>query len=276
MLYNSLILNAAIYKEVSGMKITWFTTASILIETEKEKLLFDPFIPLEGAENKVAVSDYGSGNKIFITHGHIDHLGSINQIIEEGNNHIFCTSTPANYLRTHMLNEKTVTVIKEGDLYNFQDAAVKVHRGKHIEYDRKLVRSTLFNPRIIKYWKNTIMLLKENGSFPENNETVTYEIKTKGKTIVLLGSLALPEGYTYPQNPDVLIMPYQGNSDLITPALHIIGTIKPKSVVLDHFDDAFPPISKTIETKGLEVEMGKRFPDVTIINPETSKSIILN
>ena len=33
------------------MKITWYGTASILLETEGERILFDPFVQLPGGEH---------------------------------------------------------------------------------------------------------------------------------------------------------------------------------------------------------------------------------
>ena len=55
------------------IKVTWFSHACFLIETDKARLLVDPFItdnplsPVKAADIQV---DY-----IFVSHGHGDHVG---------------------------------------------------------------------------------------------------------------------------------------------------------------------------------------------------------
>ena len=52
------------------MKITWYGTASILLESEGERLLFDPFVELAGASNPNSLEDFVQETDICITHGH--------------------------------------------------------------------------------------------------------------------------------------------------------------------------------------------------------------
>ena len=56
------------------MKITWFGTASILLESEGEKLLFDPFVQLTGGSNPNSLEDFPADTDICISHVHVDHL----------------------------------------------------------------------------------------------------------------------------------------------------------------------------------------------------------
>ncbi len=54
-------------------KVTWYSHASFLIETDKARLLVDPFLtgnPLAPVEADEVEADY-----IFISHGHGDHVG---------------------------------------------------------------------------------------------------------------------------------------------------------------------------------------------------------
>jgi L-ascorbate metabolism protein UlaG (beta-lactamase superfamily) len=56
-----------------SLKVTWYSHASFLIETEKARLLVDPFItgnPLSPVNANEVQADY-----ILISHGHGDHVG---------------------------------------------------------------------------------------------------------------------------------------------------------------------------------------------------------
>lgn len=253
------------------MKITWLTTASILLETEKETLLFDPFVPLAGALSTVALSHYGTGHSIWITHGHIDHLRNTPQLAIEGNGPIYCTNTPARYLKSVEVAPDKIRIIHPHNRYQLTGVTIKVHPGRHIEFDRSLIRNTLFNSRMLKYFKNAVLLAKESRKYQEKDETVVFEIQAEGKTLILLGSLGLAKQYCYPSEPDILVLPYQGNSNLLPLAMEIITLLKPKTIILDHFDDSFPPISKLVDTLPFEMEMEKQYPGTRVIKPESGK-----
>ena len=73
----------------------------------------------------------------------------------------------------------------------------------------------------------------------------------------------------------MLVLPYQGATELVSPALSIIETLHPKTVFLDHFDDAFPPISRHIDTKPLKKALEDRYPDLPVVKPAAGKPVTL-
>lgn len=77
--------------------------------------------------------------------------------------------------------------------------------------------------------------------FPEKGETAAYQIEAEGKRILLLGSMELDPDTVYPENADLLILPYQGKENMAEAAMEIVERLKPARILLDHFDDAFPP-----------------------------------
>lgn len=59
-------------------KLTWLSHACVLFETEKAKIIVDPFLtgnPLAAANSKDIKVDY-----IFVSHGHADHVGDTVEI----------------------------------------------------------------------------------------------------------------------------------------------------------------------------------------------------
>ncbi|MCM1143897.1 MAG: MBL fold metallo-hydrolase [Blautia sp.] len=257
------------------MKITWFGTASLLIESGQDRILLDPFLPLKGADNHPSLADYAKEDAILITHGHIDHLGSIPRILEEADATVYCSSLPASTLEKRGVDSDQIAVISPGNPLLFGQMKVTPLPGKHIRFDAGLIRHTLINPLILRYFGNFLWLLFRNPFYPEGKETLAFQIDAEDKRILVLGSLNLKENTEYPQNVDVLILPYQGASDLMTPALAILDKIRPKAVILDHFDNAFPPISRRVDTHALKKALAEHYPDLPVIRPTAGKPVTL-
>lgn len=257
------------------MNITWFGTASLLIENEKDRILIDPFLPLRGAENHPSLSAYQKEDSILITHGHIDHLGSIPLILYDSDATVYCSKTPAATLERKGADSDGIVIIRPEDELLFGSLKVRVLSGKHIRFDARLIRHTFLNFRLLRYFSNFLSLLIKNFTYPEKGETLAFQIDSKDKRVLVLGSLNLKENTAYPEHVDILVLPYQGTSDLIPPALSVIDKIKPKAVFLDHFDDAFPPISRHIDTKPLKRVLAKRYPDLPVIKPTAGKTVTL-
>lgn len=257
------------------MKITWFGTASLLIENEEDRILIDPFLPLRGSENHPSLLDYQKEDSILITHGHIDHLGSIPKILRNSEATVYCSALPASTLEKKKADSDQIVIIRPGDVLHFGEITVTPLPGKHIKFDAKLIRHTFLNLRILRYFPNFLSLLFRNHIYAEGNETLTFLVETGGKKILVLGSLALEEAAEYPKYVDMLVLPYQGATDLVSAALSIIAQIEPRTVLLDHFDDAFPPISQHIDTKPLKKALTEHYPELPVVKPTAGKVITL-
>ncbi|MCM1173524.1 MAG: MBL fold metallo-hydrolase [Blautia sp.] len=257
------------------MKITWFGTASLLIENEKDRILIDPFLPLRGSENHPSLLDYQKEDSILITHGHIDHLGSVPKILRNSEATVYCSALPASTLEKKKADSDQIVIIRPGDVLHFGVITVTPLPGKHIRFDSRLIRHTFFNLRILRYFPNFLSLLFRNHAYAEGGETLAYLVETGGKKVLVLGSLALDEITEYPKYVDMLVLPYQGAADLVSAALPIIAQIEPRTLLLDHFDDAFPPISSHIDTKPLKKALAEHYPDLPVVKPTAGKAVTL-
>lgn len=302
------------------LNITWMGTASVKLETEQTKVLIDPFVELPGAENPNTVDDFLGADAILITHGHIDHLSSLPDILERevmrgrgtadrgavgtgagshgapnddasksvsanANNrlpHVYCTQTPARTLRRMTFNyacnrhlPEYLHVVSPGDVFEIGDIAVRVLPGQHIKFDAELIEHTLTSPRMWQMRTSLPQTMRLFTTCPENGETVIFEVSAAGRRILDMGSLGLADGINYPQGADLLLMPYQGNSDLVAHARPVLERLRPRKVALTHFDDAFPPLSATVDTRDIMMMTRQEFPGIPVLKPVAGETFTL-
>lgn len=229
------------------MKIIWHGTASVEIQNNEGKIITDPFVPLKGSTVDVSIDEFDGFTDILITHGHIDHILSIPEIVKRNPEvKVYCTETPYRVLNEKGVPQHNLVRIGYGQELDISGFHIKTYYGRHAILPKatpKLVAGILFNRNV----GNLPFIARENRICVENDETVFYEIQCEGKTISLMGSMNLREDTEYPTGSDVLILPYNGWSDNLTPARSVIGRLKPKLVLLDHYDITFPPISGYVD-----------------------------
>jgi hypothetical protein len=85
-----------------------------------------------------------------------------------------------------------------------------------------------------------------------------------------MGSLNLDEDIEYPKSVDLFILPLQGRSGIGKYAIKFVERLKPKKILLDHFDDTFPPISSTVNTGRFISLMRQKYLDIPVIYPQAS------
>lgn len=102
---------------------------------------------------------------------------------------------------------------------------------------------------------------------------MVYDIKAKGKEILLLGSLKLDEATQYPENVDLLILPSQGSCELEKEAAKLIDRIKPKKIFLPHFDNSIPPLSRSVDTRPLKRMMDEKYPQIQVVKSRAGKAV---
>jgi len=254
------------------MKIKWYGTATIVLEQNGTQLLFDPFLPRSNKVFMPSKNELSAIENVFVTHGHLDHIVDIPAIVRDGNGKalVYCTEKPREVLMSKGLQEKHIKKIAPGNNLSLGPFKLRVLKGKHIVFDMGLVLKTLFNPRLLFYWSNFRYMLKENKDCVEAGETVVYDISVANNHILLMGSLNLDDETDYPTGADLLIMPFQGRSDINKYAMQFIDRLKPKKVLLDHFDDTFPPISSAVKTSHFLSLMQQKYPGLQVIVPQSS------
>jgi len=257
------------------MIITWYGTASMGISDGAEELLFDPYVKYYNADFQNSIDDFINSKNIFITHGHCDHIQNVPAIIKKTQAKVYCTESPRESMIRNQVPEHLIVNIKPDDTIEINGFHIRVLPGKHIKFDLPIIVSTLFNIRVIKYWRNLKEIILSAKKYPEKAETVIYLIERNGKRILIMGSLGLKENRDYPADVDALILPFQGNTRITDMALEVINRIRPKKIILDHFDDAFPPVTSKVNYNMLQDKMRKLHPDIGLIIPEYKKGIAI-
>ena len=225
------------------MKAVWHGTASIELINGQGRILFDPFVPLKGSPVPVTIEEFDGYTDIFVTHGHFDHIVDLPEIYRRNPDvRIYCTGTPYTTLSDKGIPGENLRLISFGQSVVVNGFNIRTFHGKHAELPKltpKLFMSFIRHPSR----GNIPYIIKENKVCRENDETVFYLIEADGRTVFLMGSLNLRDDTDYPAGADLLILPYNGWADNYPPAVRIIDRLKPDRVVLDHYDDTFPPLT---------------------------------
>lgn len=264
-------------RDTEKIRITWYGTACFGLEYGADRVLFDPFLELAGGSYAADLRELMAYDTIFVTHCHFDHLYTAEQLLEEGDGEIsvFCTRQSCDTLERFLEDQSNVVQIDTGRSYRIGSIEIDVLKGRHIEFQRRHILDTMTPARMLRYAGNLPFLYWANRIFQEAGESVAFLIKAGGKQILLLGSLAIDEKQQYPKGVDVLILPYQGNNDLPARAREVLERLRPKCILLSHFDNAFPPMSRNVDLRPLAKMMKQDFPKIRIVKPVAGKMMEL-
>ncbi len=254
--------------------VTWFGTASVLIEVGGEKILFDPFFRMNKKLEKTDMDVFVNVDYIFNTHPHFDHLRDLPAILAKTDAKFY--GTPTAYLRLETQGvdvDKKVEILCPHEEVKTAKTEILTHRTFHVRNDVGIILKTA--ARILFLWEfgRAFRILKEHNNFRMGGDILAYEIRAEDKTILLFGSAGFDERAKLPKEVDILIWPYQGRLNMLKYSLPIIEAINPKTVVLDHFDDAFPPITGKVDVEKFVGVMRQKHPEIRVIVPKYGEKL---
>jgi L-ascorbate metabolism protein UlaG (beta-lactamase superfamily) len=258
------------------MKLTWYGTATIILDIEGEKLLFDPFFRLNKRLESTQIDTLSNVDFIFNTHPHFDHLCDVPKILQQTSAKIYGSRT-----MLKRLEEKGVDTLEKVELLDYgnsmqtRQAKVISHRSQHVKNDIPIILKTLARIIFKCQIKQARYILGIHNNFRMGGDIAAFEVQTQGKKVLIFGSAGIDEGSDLPKDVDVLVWPFQGRTGMTRYSMPIIERINPKIVILDHFDDAFPPITGRVFTKRFVKVMKKRHPKTKVIVPKYGETIEL-
>ena len=256
------------------MKITWFGTASIALESDDVKILFDPFLRLNRDLPTLLPEDYAGYDAILITHGHVDHMLDVPKILKTDRQvPVYCTKSPRRTLMRAGVPEKRIRTIAPGDTLTFGNFEILVHPGRHVMFDPAYIGASF--PNCLKNIPKALWLVSTGVTMPESREIVIYEIRCEGKTMMLMGSYGIDKHVQYAKEPDIWFFPYNGSTRIPTLADPKIRELQPKAIFFDHFDDAFPPLTRRMDVEAYADRLQAEYPEIRTIIPQEREPIYI-
>ncbi len=257
------------------LEITWLGTATILLNVDGEKILFDPFFRMNKKLEKPPLSQFTGVDYIFNTHPHFDHLCDMPEILHNSDAKFYGTPTAYMRLETYGTDvEKNVEIICPNEEIQTKNTKILAHRTRHVKNDIGIILKTAMRIIFKFQFSKAFKVLETHHKFHMNGDILAFEIRAEGKTILIFGSAGCDENANLPKDVDILIWPFQGRCNMAKYSLPIIEKINPKVVILDHFDNAFPPITGNINTNKFVSLMKKQHPEIKVITPKYNKKIV--
>lgn len=249
------------------MKLQWYGTAALLVSDEESGtvIAFDPFVGIAHGNRhpeRVLPEDGGElalVSDVFVTHGHFDHILQIPGLYSGGGAAIHATKTPCDTLRNRGISEKQLDILAPGGYDSVGNIAIRFYQGQHCRFDALLVIKTFLRYLRPGNFRHGMRLLRWNKEYPENGEILFYELECCGKRLQIMGSMGLDPDTDYPTGADLLILPYQGKSSPVKYAASLVERLHPKAILLDHYDNSFPPMTARIKTEPFEKLMRETY-----------------
>lgn len=254
------------------MKITWYGTATIGIDDGKTKLLFDPFVRMNKHIETTPVEGFVGFDAVLVTHGHFDHIYSIPELTEKDTSvPVYCTETPKKTLMKKGVAEERIKLLRPDEEIKIGDYTIRPRRFRHIIFDPLYILSVV--PKCVLGFPRLFRQAAMNRQMPEGGEIVAYEIEAEGKKIFLTGSFREHPEEVYPENADLFILANGGSVFVPEKTKAFIDRYRPKKIFVDHFDDAFPPLTRNVSVKRLKKTVEKNHPEIEFIVPEICRSV---
>ena len=252
------------------MKVVWFGTASILIEDEDVRILFDPYLKLHNPSlPPFPLDDIGDVKAIFITHPHLDHFADMQTVMEHCPAPVFVCARGMEIAQEQGFDMTRMYRIDAGDAMQIGGLTVHAWRSRHCEYDRPVVRETLSRALKPSHLREGLSVDRQNHLFriDMQRDVLAFEVSSAQRSVFLLGSANCCDDVDYPKHMDLLVYPYQGRSDMETYSMQFLDRFSPRCVMLDHFDDAFPPVSSQMNCAPFLERVRQRCPGMKIFEP---------
>jgi len=231
--------------EFHRVTLRWLGNAGWEIQAGPTKILIDPFLtrkePTAGKEwqtdEEAVLKIIAGADYIFAGYSHADHIGDVPFIARRFGSKVIGSRTTTNIALTASVAKEQLTTISGGEKLMFKDFAVQVIESRHGVLARSGRSRQSKSEEVLQPWSGPIL----GNHFVEGGSYLYYF--TFGKHRVLHQSTGnFIEENLKGLQPDLALLAATGNYDF-TDAIKIL---RPKTVVIHHFDEWRTPFSSGI------------------------------
>ena len=256
------------------MKLEWLGTAGFRIRTGKTVILLDPYIsrnPRAVPPSSYHPSEFADTDYIFVSHGHFDHIMDVPRLMRSNRAVAFFPAGSLSLFLKHGIEEKRLRPLTGRTEIHLEEMDIATFPHRHIPFDppliiRTLIRTGFSIPRLLPLLRRYPLgeVLSCRFAFRDGG-IILQHFGSSGPTVEELA--AMPGS-----GVNVLLLPYQGNSDILSFAMRIVSALKPETVIPQHFDNFFPPISQFVDPESLREKLAVHRPAVRFRRLEIGES----
>lgn len=252
------------------MKITWLGTACLFIETSRSRLLFDPYLRSFSSLPAFPMERVSGVDAIFITHPHLDHFADLPVFLERTHAPVYVCRRGLEIAEKQGFPMESLHEIQPRQEIRISDMTIRAWQSCHCLYDPLVLHKTIHRALRPENLKAALTIDVQNHQFHIDlfKDVLAYEISAEGKSVMVLGSANCSRGVEYPTGVDLMVFPYQGHSRMPGYSLPFLERFQPKRVMLDHFDDAFPPISSPMNCEPFRKRAKAVHPEIPVFVPK--------
>lgn len=253
------------------MRIKWYGTATLLIEAGNTRILVDPYLKkYNPALPPIDVEEAAGADAAFITHPHFDHFADIGVFLEAGLKKVFVSEEGIAHAQANGIPDGRMIPLAANEKIAVGDVTVRTFQSRHCKFDASTVLSVALNPATyLFHFRDGVNILKQTKKFRiEETDILALEFSAEGKKIMTLGSAGMDENVEYPDGADLLVFPYQGRAHMHKYMVSFLKEFAPKAIMIDHFDNAFPPLTHAVDVKKFLPTVKKYLPQAKAFRPE--------
>ncbi len=252
------------------MRIKWLGTASLMVESGPTRILVDPYLRgLNKQLSPMPLKENAAADAALVTHPHFDHFSDIGDFLGAGLKKVFVSESGIRIAKAHGVPTKNMIPLKAGDSFSVGKMGVRVFASRHCVFDAATVLRIAFSPRTFARLGAVRKLYDFKREYPiDNGDVFAFEISSAGKRVMVLGSAGIDENTNYPEGDDLLVFPYQGRARMDRYMQPFLEKFRPRAVMADHFDDAFPPFTHKMDMTRFAPAVKEKLPKALSIVPE--------
>jgi L-ascorbate metabolism protein UlaG (beta-lactamase superfamily) len=253
------------------MQARWLGTAGFELISDNTSVLIDPYLtrnPGATPQQNLKPSDFSHVKAIFITHGHFDHTFDIYELVKASEATVYASPSVCQSLAARGVPWNRLGPTWQWKRVKALPFIFGALPACHVTFDPRLVMSTLWNSRA----QLPEMSRLGPHRFPVG-EVFGWLIEAEGKKLFHLGSACMLWGVS--NDIDVFFVPVQGRTDIAEVAADLVRRVQPKRVIPHHFDDFYPPISRTVDLVPFRAALDRKGLAMPVETPSINRLIEL-
>ncbi|MCC6751134.1 MAG: MBL fold metallo-hydrolase [Deltaproteobacteria bacterium] len=249
------------------MQLRWLGTAGFHLRYRGHELLLDPFLSrLPGASPviRARVEDFAHVSLILLSHGHFDHAQDAAALARVSGAEVYGPEVTCRVLEAQGLPRARLHANERHAEVAFAGARIRIVPSRHIRFDASLIARTT---ALVLRGGVGPELLRRAEAYPEGSSSELL-LDFDGYRILFSGSGGGDYRALAKLAPDCFLLPFAGRTDVVDYYLRALKLLRPRTVVLHHFDDFFPSFVVDYPVQAFCTRAARELPEMQLVVPE--------